>query len=415
MKINKAIAFLSVIFCILSCAAPKEKMQLNSKVSDSLTSELTAIQKQVFFNGFGVAIVGEKGTLYQKGFGFSDVAVGKKYTENTIQNIASVSKTLVGVALLKAQEMGKLNLDDPIDKYLPFQVRNPAFANIPITIRQLATHTSSIADNDFYLTKNYFLKPDQDLKGLPLIFDDSQIFNPKDAVVSMPEFLENMLTPTGKWYNQSSFINHKPGTVYEYSNTATTLAAYIIEHATEIPFDAFTRKYILKPLQMQASGWKFETVDFSKYSRLYETPKTVLPFYGMVSYPDGNFITSANDLAKYLTELIKGHEGNGKILSKASYAELFRPQLTAENFIDRNESNPYSESYNVGIFIGFGYTGFIGHTGGDPGVLSMMFFDPKTKLGRIMIFNTNFSDKAGNDAFYKIWDLLEKFQEKRKH
>jgi CubicO group peptidase (beta-lactamase class C family) len=71
----------------------------------------------------------------------------------------------VGIALLKAQELGKLNLDDPIQKYLPFKVVNPNFSQIPITIRHLATHTSSILDNEFYLSKNYFLKPNQNLKA----------------------------------------------------------------------------------------------------------------------------------------------------------------------------------------------------------------------------------------------------------
>jgi CubicO group peptidase (beta-lactamase class C family) len=65
--------------------------------------------------------------------------------------------------------------------------------------------------------------------------------------------------------------------------------------------------------------------------------------------------------------------------------------------------------------MGFGYTGYIGHTGGDPGTMSMMFFDPKTNLGRIMIFNTNFSDKEGNKAFFDIWNAMEKYQGKLKN
>ena len=107
------------------------------------------------------------------------------------------------------------------------------------------------------------------------------------------------------------------------------------------------------------------------------------------------------------------YNDNGTILSKDSYREYFKPQLSSKNFVDRNERNPYSESYKVGIFIGYGgYTGYIGHTGGDPGVLSMMFFNPETNIGRIMIYNTNFTDKKGNDAFFNIWNLLEQFEGK---
>lgn len=410
MKLKIILILLSALF--YSCE--KTKTSDNDATSDSLTVAIDSIAKQGHFNGFSVAIVNEKGTLYQKGFGFSDITSKKPYTENTIQNIASVSKTLVGIAVLKAQETGKLKLDDDINKYLPFKVVNPNFPDEKITIRQLATHTSSIIDNDFYLTKNYFLKPGQDLKNAKLSFDDMQVFNPADSIYPMENYLENTLSENGKW-NKNSFSASKPGMLYHYSNTATTLAAYIFECATGQSFSAFTQRYILDPLKMNASGWKFEDVNLADHSRLYADPKTMLPFYTSVTYPDGGLITSVNDLSKFLTELIKGYNGNGTILSKESYKEYFKQQLTGRNFEQRNANNPYDESYNVGIFIGFGHSGFIGHTGGDPGVTTILFFDPKTNLGRIEILNTNFSDKAGNDAFYGIWNALEKYQFKLKN
>ncbi len=403
-----------ISWVLASCHSVKQSYHTNHSISDSLNVAIGKIYQQGSFNGFSVSVVDERSTLYQKGFGFSDVKEKKPYTENTIQNIASVSKTLVGIALLKAQEQGKLNLDDPVQKYLPFTVTHPNFPQTPITIRQLATHTSSIVDNDFYLSKNYFLKSGQNLKGLKLNFDDEQVFNPSDSIISMAVFLENVLAENGNW-NNNSFSPHKPGTIYEYSNTGTALAAFIIEKATGKNFSTFTKEYILVPLQMKNSGWSFDEVKFSNFSRLYESPDTPLPYYQTATYPDGGFITDINDLSKFLTELIKGYNGKGTILTQKSYKEYFTPQLTASNFIERNNQNPYSESYNAGIFMGFGYTGYIGHTGGDPGVMSMLFFDPENNLGRIMIFNTNFSDKKGNDAFYGIWNALEKYQNKLKN
>ncbi|REC62071.1 serine hydrolase [Chryseobacterium pennae] len=407
---KKCLLFFMTPLLLISCQTLKiNSSSASRKISDSLDLDINKIYQQGNFNGFSVSIVNDETTLYQKGFGFSDIKEKKPYTINTIQNIASVSKTLVGIALLKAQELGKLNLDDPIQKYLPFKVINPKFPETPITIRQLANHTSSILDNEFYLSKNYFLKPNQNLNGAKLNFDDEQVFNTSDSIITMAAFLKNVLAENGKW-NKNSFSLHKPGTIYKYSNVGTALAAFIIEQATGQEFSTFTKEYILKPLRMKDSGWKFEDIQFSKFSRLYENPSTVLPYYLSATYPDGGFITSINDLSKYLTELIKGYNGKGTILNWKSYKEYFTPQLSATNFTERNTQNPYSESYNVGIFMGFGYTGYIGHTGGDPGVMSMLFFDPKNNLGRIMIFNTNFSDKKGNDAFYGIWNVLEKYQ-----
>lgn len=408
LKIVKTVISLFLFTVLLVSCSVSRTTDTNRGL---LTSEIAKVYDDSIFNGFAVSIVDQEDILYQQGFGLADVSINKKYTVNTIQNVASVSKTIVGIALLKAQELGKLNLDEPINKYLPFKVFNPKFPNENITIRQLATHTSSIVDNDFYLSKNYYLKPDQDIKNVKLNFEDEQFFNPSDSIISLNSFLENILSEKGQW-NKNSFSTYKPGTTYDYSNIGTALAAYVVEQSTGITFPDFTQKYIFKPLRMKSSGWNFKDVEFYDFSRLYEDKNTQLPYYEMITYPDGGLITSVNDLSRFLRELIRGYNGNGKILSKESYSEYFKPYLSAENFIERNERNPFSESYNVGILIGYGYTGYIGHTGGDPGVLSMMFFNPKTNIGRIMIYNTTFSDKKGNDVFYAIWNLLEQFEGK---
>lgn len=73
---------------------------------------MTQLSKTTCFNGFGVALVNDKGVLYQNGFGITDFRTKLKYDENIVQNIASVSKTFLGIAILKAQELGKLILDD---------------------------------------------------------------------------------------------------------------------------------------------------------------------------------------------------------------------------------------------------------------------------------------------------------------
>lgn len=380
--------------------------------ADSLTRQLNEVYKRGQFVGFAVAVVNESGVVYEHGIGFADKAQQKPYTATTIQNIGSISKTLVGVALLKAQELGKLKLDDPINKYLPFKVSNPRFPTATITIRQLAAHISSINDNEVYLRKNYTLKANQRFTGRKTQLEDEQVLNPTDSAVTLPVFLRNYLSGQGKWRQDNSFTAHKPGAVFEYSNVGAALAAYIVELATGQEFTAFTRQYILRPLRMSASGWRFDQVNFADYATLYYKPDTAFAHYAITTYPDGNFITSAHDLARYLAELLKGYAGHGTILSSASYKELFTAQLTAANFLKRNEKNPYSDTYNYSIFMGFSVAGNIGHTGGDPGVSSMLFFNPQTKVGRLLIVNTNINDKQGNDEFYAIFDKLGEYAAK---
>ena len=132
--------------------APQESNQFPT---DSLDYKLDSLYQIGIFNGFTGTVVDTSGILYNQGFGYADIAAKKPYTKQTVINIASISKVFIGVALMKAQEMGLLNLDDPINKHLPFAVSNPNFPNELITIRQLATHTSSIVDTETYMETSY--------------------------------------------------------------------------------------------------------------------------------------------------------------------------------------------------------------------------------------------------------------------
>lgn len=385
----------------------------NQTIKDSLTAELDSIQKNGKINGFAVTIVNENGTLYEKGFGYSNIETKEKYTENTLQHIASVSKTLIGIALMKANEMGKLTLDDPIQKYLPFEVLNPYHPNIPITIRHLATHSSGINDSEQYMEKAWIITENQNLENINTDYD-AQILNPWEKNIPMEEYLNGYLEQSGAYYQENNYINFAPGERYSYSNIGATLCALIIEKATEQSFDSFTKEHILKPLNMNSTGWSLEDVDISKHSRLYRNDNSLLPFYTAITYPDGMLISSSSDMAKYLTELIKGYSGEGTLLEKESYKELFTEQLSEQNFDERDANNPYNEDYDPAIFIGHSALGYVGHSGGDAGVATWMFFDKKEKTGRYIVINCDMGndERARELEYYAIWDKLDEYIEK---
>ena len=376
-------------------------------MKDSLTADMQSIHERGFINGFGVAIVTENGSIYSEGFGYADIKNNQSYTKNTIQNIGSVSKTFIGVALLKAQELNKLKLDDPINQYLPFEIHNPIFPDTEITLRHLATHTSTIRDTDDYNQKSYVLK---DSAGPSEVAGISERFNPVEDHISLMDFMEKLLSDQGEWYRQEQFLESKPGEIYEYSNIGAALAAAVIEMATNTSFNAFATEHILKPLNMTSSGWSFQDIDLQDHSVLYADPETELPRYSLITYPDGGLITSPADLAKYLTELIRGYSGNGSLLNGDSYQELFRIQLEDHQFLERDVEDDYDDEYNTGIFMGYSPKGYIGHMGGDPGIASYMFFNPTTKTGRIIMINTTVRNSDGVDQFYAIWDTLGEYE-----
>ena len=65
---------------------------------------------------------------------------------------------------------------------------------------------------------------------------------------------------------------------------------------------------------MNSSGWSFKDVNMEEHTVMYQNIDQALPFYKLITYPDGGLITSVHDMAIYLTELIKGYSGEGIIL-----------------------------------------------------------------------------------------------------
>ena len=391
-----------IVFLILySCNPPiKQNGKLTTEqktILDSLHVDLEKIWQQGTINGFAVAIVDSDSFLYQRGFGYADIEANIPYTVNTVQNIASISKTFLGISLLKAQELGKLQLDDPINKYLPFSVINPSHPDIPITIRHLATHTSTIKDTNYYYVKAYILK-DASMSDSAIAPMGIKLNNP-DSGIDLETYLEKVLSKEGEWYSKEGFLDRPPGELFEYSNIGTALAALVLEKATQVNYATFSRNHILMPLKMTESGWFFNEIDMQKHSKLYLDALTEIPWYRLITYPDGGMITCTNDLGKYMIELIRGYQGNGILLKPEGYNEFFTKQLKSENFLtDHGE--------NEGIFLSFTPDGHIGHSGGDPGVSTYMFFNPQSGIGRILFVNTVL-DNIGAEQYRLILRNLD--------
>lgn len=395
---NKGLLVL-VLLLVFSC---QKENNGSDSLSESLTARLDSLYEANVYRGFSVAVVNEDGLLYNRGFGFADVAAGRPYTEETIINIASVSKVFVGVALIKARDLGLLDLDDPISNYLPFTVENPYHPDVPITLRHLATHTSSIVDGDLYLETDYINKDDVPIGPALQERYKSYYQNPSTAWMPLDEYLRKLLQEEGEWYADSTYADRVPGALYAYSNIGTALCALVIQSAAGMPFYAFTDQHIFTPLGMSATGWRFEDVDMAAYSRLY-LDDSVLPYYKILSYPDGALISSSTDLGLFLSELIRGYNGNGTLLTSAGYDELFKSQLNDAQLDGR-------EGFNAGLFLEK-YLEYndIGHSGGDPGVNTLMFFDSETHTGRLMILNSDSDKENSYDIYWGIWNALDAY------
>ena len=357
------VGLLIMTFIGITLFLSKDDIQANFDNIDQLMQSICNENKMA---GFNVALFNADSIFYSQSFGYADMEKKRAYTPETIQFVASISKTTIGLALLKAQELGYLSIDDPINKHLPFKVSNPNYPNENITIHQLATHTSSLDYNEAVVESLY-------------ISDELKTASLKSF---MQHYFEN-----GS-YGPVTFSNYKPGTHWNYSNIGAALVAYIIEYSTGFTFDHFTQKYIFNPLEMNQTTWFKNKSDVRMLAKYYTaSSKNALERTrenGVMLYPVRDMLTTVGDLTKYCQAIIKR---DPILLSSNSFEKMLSPGLAgqvggreADNhgvfwFIDRNQ---------YGIFYQL-----TGHNGGDEGINTMMWYNPRTELGYIFIGNTS--------------------------
>lgn len=148
--------------------------------------------------------------------GVADLQSGRAVTADDPVRVASISKLVVAIAVLRLVEKGELSLDDDVSANLGWQLRNPAFPDVPITLRMLLSHQSSLTDNIDYV--------------LPLDADMAQV-----------------LADARAWDGQ-----HAPGTFFRYTNFNFPVIAAVMEKATGERFDRLVGHLVLEPLQIEA-------------------------------------------------------------------------------------------------------------------------------------------------------------------
>lgn len=341
--------------------------------------------------GAGVAIIVDHEIVWSKGYGLADRASGRAFTTDTVMNIGSISKTVLGAAMMRAVASGVLSLDADINTYLPFRVVNPHQPDATITLRHLATHTSGITDRWAVYAGTYHYGG--------------------DSPEPLGAFLERYLVPGGTLYAPENFVQAAPGRRREYSNIGAGLAGYIVERATGVPLNVYTREHIFTPLGMTRTGWFLSEIDRANHSTLYVAQNGLtipIPLYGGTTYPDGGVRTSVADLAKFFAALLGGGAHGGvRILDAEAAKEMVRFQFTDAN---RPENLPASAG-NSGLFWRTKFNGTrVGHGGSDPGLHTEMLADLDHEIGVVLFVNTSLSgdeQEAVSVIFDAVWKHAE--------
>lgn len=316
------------------------------------------------------AAFNKNGEIFVGSWGWANLEERVQMRTDTPVIIASVSKVIVGVALMQLVDRGKINIDDSVDKYLDRSLRNPKFPKIEITIRMLLTHTSGLAMNWMVL--------------YPLM-------GKKDPESSLQVFVNNYFYKDGKYYRSANFSDFAPGTEFDYSNIGITLLAHIVEKASNSDFKEYCKKNIFTPLAMNNSSW-FLTSEVSNYAIPYENFvgfRINRGYYNAPFYPAGFLKTTAGDLAKLGVMLLQAQAGiDESLLSKNTVIRMIEPQLgvVPENWDQMGLIMQISTVDSRKI---------VGHTGGLWGMASLFFIDYASGSGALILTNGDWKSDTG--------------------
>ncbi len=344
---------------------------------EGLEGQLDALREEAGAPGMAVALVQGDEVVWTGGFGTRDMASGEPVTTDTPFRLGSISKTFVGVAMMRAQELGVVDLGDAID--VPFTVDNPHLDGESITYRDLAHHMSGIVDTLWY--ECAYTTEDGSAYAAP----QDQAYCPEAPMPGLDEFLGAYLDPEGSMYtnaNYASGADGEPGTTYEYSNVGAGLASAALSHATEDAlgqdFIAFSNAEVFGPLGLEHTRWMRDELpepDAAAVPHIYEDGFVPVPRYNLSTFADGALYSSVDDLAHYLAAIVPGRGGD--VLEPASADALI-------DFVDVDDGDVVN---GQGIFWER-YLGLIGHTGADPGVATAIGYDPDAELGYVILLNS---------------------------
>jgi CubicO group peptidase (beta-lactamase class C family) len=349
--------------------------------------------------------------------GLRDLDRNLPVNENTKYRIASISKFVMTTAMMKLYDQKKLDLDEDVSTYLGFTLRNPNHPDIPITVRMLLTHTSSINEGDSY---DPFLMASYNNVSNPLPFNE-------------------LLVPGGKYYSEGMWRKEAPGEYYTYCNTNFGLAGTIIEKITGQRFEEFMQQNLFIPLGITGSYIAEGITDINNLTVIYgnengewvpgtDNYKGVMSaprdFSGymtgtnaIVFSPQGGLRISASELARIMILHMNNGKYNGeRIVSGKSIKLMHRAHFIST---DANSDNEGVRSGDRGLSVQIlpetaaggilpKRSGFLGHSGSAYGLASDFYFDPKGKYGFIFITNGIFDGpKAGpSGAFYTFEEAL---------
>jgi CubicO group peptidase (beta-lactamase class C family) len=287
-------------------------------------------------------------------FGWAQVNT-QKMTDESVFLWASVSKTVTAAAHMKAQELGAVDIDADINKWLHTSIINPNGGTV--TLRSLATHVGGVTD-------------DVNVNGNALM-DTFRVIGYHNPVISLEDAVN------AYFKNDAAFAS-AVGERNAYSNMGSALGGYVLQAAVKSDLNDFIAEQIFIPLSMDSSTFYISEVPQVKHANHYGgnfEKWTRSEFYSFSDYPNGGLRSSARDIVRFLATIANGGICSGIRIFKAdtvSHMLALQPQQKgAEDFPQLYGF--FKENDSLGAWIG--------HNGGEENIASEMWFRPLDGVG----------------------------------
>jgi len=331
--------------------------------------------------GLSAAIVYDQDVLWSKGFGYADVDKQVPADPTTIYRVGSITKLFTALMLMQLRDAGKLNLDDPIEKYLPeFKIKSRFPDARPATFRQVAAHYSGLP-----------IEPPMTIE-----YENPLKFPPVEEQLKSLERVE-MIVPA-----MSRFA---------YSNLGYNIMGLALARVAKQPYTQFVDQRILKPLGMNQSGFALTESMKLHFAVGYKAARpdgtfeeSSYPQHGMAS---GMLYSNVNDLTRFMSLFFREGSASGKqVLGSYSLREMTIPVAVSTD-LTRDAQGRATELWRVGSGIGWILVATNGEqldykTGGTKGFTGIVIINYPRKLGLVLLMN------AEGAAFYDAFGALIK-------
>src|SRR5215210_343527 len=359
LKPHKRLLALGMVVLALCLISPVSAFAEEPRATDPDFATIDAyIQKEMselHIPGLTYGIVHDDKVVHLGSFGEADPS-GRAVTPQTPFILASVSKSFTALAIMQLSEEGKVDLDAPVQRYVPwFHVADKA-ASTRITIRNLLNHTS----------------------GLP----EDTSFEPMRSNDMSDDALEERVRTLSDVQ-----LNHRVGAAFEYTDANYDVLGLIVQRVAGHSYESYVQKHIFAPLDMSHS---FTNQTDARRDGLATGHRSWFSFpvrfdapYSRTATPSSYLISSAQDMTHYLiAQLNAGRYADTSVLSPEGVVAMHRPAVKEG---DRD------------IFYGMGWerrstlsgVPVIQHDGTNSNFYADMALEPEGRWGVVILANFN--------------------------